>query len=103
MYDAREFARVRNPVLLVSAVAWILLLVEPCRMGMFSHCPPTSSGAMLLSASFQMLLAINKPASLAAGWALMLAAMMSPVLIPPVRHIRFAASRIDARAPSRFS
>jgi len=43
---------------------------------------------MPLPASFQMLLAMNPPASLAAGWALMLVAMMSPVLIAPIRHIR---------------
>lgn len=88
VYDAREFARVRNPVLLVSALAWILLLVEPGSMGMSTHCPATGSGAMPLSASFQMLLAMSEPTSLAVGWALMLVAMMSPVLIPPFRHIR---------------
>jgi predicted metal-binding membrane protein len=87
-YDARELARVRDPVLLVSAVAWTLLLVEPRSMGMLAHCVATSSGATPLSASFRMLLTMNQPASLAAGWALMLVAMMSPVLIPPVRHIR---------------
>ncbi|MGO9339445.1 MAG: DUF2182 domain-containing protein [Terracidiphilus sp.] len=31
---------------------------------------------------------MSSPASLAAGWALMLAAMMSPALIQPVRHIQ---------------
>ena len=87
-YDAREFARVRNPVLLISAVTWILLLVESGSMVMFAHGPATSSGAMPLSASWQMLMTMNPPASLAAGWVLMLVAMMSPVLIPPVRHLR---------------
>jgi predicted metal-binding membrane protein len=43
---------------------------------------------MPLPVSFQMLLAMNPPAPLAAGWALMLVAMMAPVLIAPVRHIR---------------
>lgn len=88
IYDAREFARVRNPVLLIATAAWIVLLVEPSRMGMFAHCSATNSGAMPLSALFQMLVTMNESASLAAGWALMLVAMMSPVLIPPVRHIR---------------
>ena len=86
IYDARELARVRNPVLLISAVTWVLLLAEPGSM--VAHCPVTNSGAMPLPASFQMLLAMNSPASLAAGWAVMLVAMMSPVLIPPIRHIR---------------
>jgi predicted metal-binding membrane protein len=87
-YDARELARVRNPVLLISAVTWILLMVGPGSTAMLAHCPAMSSGAMPLPASFHMLLAMNPPASLAAGWALMLAAMMSPALIPPLYHIR---------------
>src|SRR5215471_14706610 len=86
-YDARELARVRNPMLLISLITWILLLVEPGSVLMFAYCPATSYGAMPLSVSFQMLLAMNPPASLAAGWALMLVAMMAPVLIAPVRHI----------------
>lgn len=51
----------------------------------FAHCPVTDSGSSL--ASFQMLLAMNQPSSMAAGWALMLVAMMSPTLIAPIRHI----------------
>ncbi len=91
IYDARELARVRNPVLIISAVTWILLLLEPSSLHVFVHCPATNSG--VLPASFQMLLAMNPPASLEAGWALMLIAMMSPVLIPPVRHIRLRSFR----------
>jgi predicted metal-binding membrane protein len=34
-----------------------------------------------------MLLAMNPPSSMAAGWGLMLVAMMSPTLITPIRHI----------------
>ena len=64
-YDARELARVRNPVLLVSAVTWLLLLAGPDCMGMVAHCPSASSGA--LPVSLQMLLAMNSPASLAAA------------------------------------
>ena len=86
--DARELARVRNPVLLLSALAWILLLVEPGGMGVHAHFHAAGAGAMPLGASFRMLLAMNPPASLAAGWFVMLVAMMSPVLIPPIRHVR---------------
>src|SRR5215469_10222838 len=79
-YDARELARVRNPVLLVSAITWIVLLIEPGTQRVSAHCVASMS----------------PPASLGPGWgmgwemdwALMLVAMMSPVLIPPVRHIR---------------
>src|SRR5581483_4791457 len=83
-YDARGLARVRNPVLLISAVAWILLLLAP---GTITHCPAISSGGMSLPASFHMLLAMNPPAFLALSWALMLVAMMSPALIAPIYHI----------------
>jgi predicted metal-binding membrane protein len=34
-----------------------------------------------------MLLAMNPPSSLAAGWAVMLLAMMSPTLIAPISHV----------------
>ena len=37
-FDAREFARVRNPVLLIAALAWILLVTAP-GMAVFAHCP----------------------------------------------------------------
>jgi predicted metal-binding membrane protein len=85
---ARDIARVRNPVLVISAVTWILLLLEPGGLVIFAHCPAMISGAMPMPSSFQTLLAMNPPASLAAGWAVMLFAMMSPALIPPLCHIR---------------
>jgi predicted metal-binding membrane protein len=88
IYDAREFARVRNPVLFVTAASWVLLLAGQSGMFMFPHCPVAGRGAVPFSASLQMLLAMNPPASLAAGWVLMLAAMMSPVLVPPLYYIR---------------
>lgn len=78
---ARERRQVRAPMLLLSAVAWLVLAVEPA-----PHCSPAQA---LTSASL--------------GWALMLAAMMLPVLIAPVRHIRdrsFASRR--ARAITLF-
>jgi hypothetical protein len=78
-YETRELARVRNPVLLLSAIAWILLVAEPGRISTFAHCPATKAG-MSWPASRQMLLAMNPPDRLAAGWVLMLVAIMSPVL-----------------------
>jgi len=50
-----------------------------------------------------MLLAMNPPASVAAGWALMLVAMMSPVLIAPVCDIRVRSfKRRRARSIALF-
>lgn len=87
-YEARELARVRNPVLLVSALAWTLLFAGPAGMGVHPHFHAVGSAAMSWGASLRMLMARNSPSVLAAGWLLMLVAMMAPVLIPPIRHIR---------------
>jgi predicted metal-binding membrane protein len=80
----REFARVRRMVLMFGAVAWILLIAGPATL---THCAMTVPGAVTWRGSLQMLVAMNPPASLATGWALMLVAMMSPVLILPIRHV----------------
>jgi predicted metal-binding membrane protein len=88
IHDPRELARVRNPVLLLSAAAWIWLLVDPGGLMMQAHCAATGSGGLPPSASLPMLLAMYPPASLAAGWGLMLVAMMSPSLILPIAHLR---------------
>ena len=84
--NPRERARVDIPILLVSAAAWAVLLVNPWGTTTLAHCPVTDAGASLVS--FRMLLAMNPVSSLAAGWALMLVAMMSPTLITPIRHVR---------------
>jgi predicted metal-binding membrane protein len=72
-YDPREVARVRYPVLLLSAAAWIWLLVDPGGSMMQAHCAATCALALSL---------------LAAGWGLMLIAMMSPALILPISQLR---------------
>jgi predicted metal-binding membrane protein len=88
IYDAQEFARVWKPVLLVSAAAWTLLLIEPSSTtSLFGSCFASSTGAA--PSSLRMLLTMMSPASLGVlGWTLMLVAMMAPVLIQPVYHIR---------------
>ncbi len=97
--DPRELARVRNPVLLLSAAAWIWLLVDPGGSMMHAHCAATSSRGLSLSAALPMLLAMNPPAKLAAGWGLMLVAMMAPALILPIGHVRLRSfKRRRARA-----
>jgi len=102
-YDARELARVRNPVLLLSGLTWILLLAGPFGMVGHAHFHAARSGAMPLGMSFRTLLAMNPPATLAANWLLMLVAMMAPVLIPPIRHIRQRSfRRRRARATALF-
>lgn len=68
---ARERARVRGPLLSVSATAWLLMAVEWIGPG----------GPMVHPAGRGGL-----PA-LVAGWLLMLTAMMTPLLVPAVRHV----------------
>jgi predicted metal-binding membrane protein len=93
-----DLARVRNPVLLVSALAWILLLSAPS--GIMTHCSMLSAGA---APSFRMVVAMNPPGPLAAGWLLMLTAMMLPILTPALWHIRASSfTHRRARASALF-
>lgn len=97
--DARELARVRNPVLLLSAAAWIWFVVDPGGLMMQAH----GTAACSRSAPLPTLLAMNPPGSLAAGWGLMLVAMMSPALILPIGHLRRRSfKRRRARAIALF-
>ena len=96
---SRQRAQVRTPVLFLSAAAWILLMAAPGSLGLSGHCTVTGLGAMLSLKSLRHLMALNPPGSVAVGWTLMLIAMMAPVVIPPVRHIRdrsFARRRVRA-------
>jgi predicted metal-binding membrane protein len=87
---ARERSQVRTPVLFVSAAAWMLLVAAPGGMATHAHL----SSAMGAS---------NAPASLALGWALMVAAMMAPLIIAPIRHVRDRSfARRRARAIALF-
>jgi predicted metal-binding membrane protein len=72
---ARERLRVRLPLFAVSGAAWLLLIAQP-------HAMHGSSVSARMSAS-----------------ALMFAAMMAPLLGPPLRHVRdrsFARRRLRA-------
>jgi predicted metal-binding membrane protein len=88
--DLRELARVRYPVLILSVLAWVPLLTGP-GSGLIAHCPATADAPS--RASVNMLLAMNPPLSFAGGWVLMLVAMMSPLLIHPVSHVRLSSFR----------
>jgi predicted metal-binding membrane protein len=82
--DTRDAALVRNIVLSLSVLGWLCILANVGGLAGL-HDPGAMGDAM---SSPAMLLAMHPPAALAAGWALMLLAMMSPVLIPDIRHIR---------------
>lgn len=96
----RRLTRTSAFILLLSAITWMMLLVNPggiMTLAHYSH-PLTESGSMahahhsvtaseVSSGPSQMLQGVNPIPSLAVGWALMLVAMMSPTLIPPIHHI----------------
>ncbi|GLS19920.1 hypothetical protein GCM10007874_29370 [Labrys miyagiensis] len=92
---AREVARVRYPVMALSALAWSALAVGPGMhvQGLGVYCSATGSGGATIAASPSLLLALNPPSALAVGWALMLVAMMSPLIVPEIHHIRFTSLR----------
>lgn len=104
---AREYARIRNFALGVCVMAWLILLkpahdVSSCCGGdcltpaqiMLGANPP-------VSLAFEIVLASNSPGSLVGDWALMLLAMMVPLLIQPMYHIHlrsFARRRLRSIA-----
>jgi predicted metal-binding membrane protein len=102
-HAARGRRQIRVPLLFVGATAWVLLIFEPGGHAMSTHHSDALSGNMPSGMSPSMTLdpglAHSSPTSLAVGWALMVAAMMAPLLIEPVRHVRdrsFARRRVRA-------
>jgi len=96
---ARERLQVRAALGSISAAAWMLLALAPSGMALLAHGAMAMPRAMVQSAqsappappaswmSLGPLPPLRSAASLAAGWALMLAAMMLPLLTAPVRHV----------------
>jgi predicted metal-binding membrane protein len=96
IYNSEEWARLRNVVLAISLIAWVVILLEP----RVSPCCSTNGAGL----SWQMLLAANPLAPLAGSWALMLVAMMAPMLVAPIYHIRISSfARRRARSTMLFA
>jgi predicted metal-binding membrane protein len=111
--EAHERRTVLRPLLAASTIAWVavaaaadgIVLPAFCAGGAPSALPlltiPTPT--MPTTAAIDLALAMNPPATLAAGWALMLAAMMLPLLGAPVRHVRARSlTRRRARSVALF-
>ena len=104
LFDARLLAPwLREPWRAVlgatSMMAWSLLAFGGGALMLPMFCSGGTLAAAPLSVAFELALAFNSPAKLASGWALMLAAMMSPLLAAPLRHVRdrsFASRRTRA-------
>ena len=71
IYNADEYARLRNAVLCISLIAWLIMLTEP-----------RSSSCCALT-----LVTLIPPSYLAKDCALMLIAMMGPTLVAPIYYI----------------
>jgi predicted metal-binding membrane protein len=64
--------------------AWFMLALGGSDLTLPALCFAGGAGTV----SFDVALALNSPAKLAGEWGLMVAAMMSPVVIGPLRHVR---------------
>ena len=98
--DPREFGRLRNRILFVTALAWLCLLAGSVswRMDSGVAAAPESHSGHAVPAS---VLKIDPRASTAIGWFLMTVAMMAPTLIAPLWYIRvrsFNSRRLRASA-----
>lgn len=69
----------------ISAIVWILLLINPDGIMTIEHCHVSAAGPS--ATSLNMLLAMNPISSQLIGWGLMVVAMMLPKLIFPVQTI----------------
>jgi predicted metal-binding membrane protein len=72
----------------ISLAAWSALAFGGSTSMLSVLCSSGAGSAIPLSVSFDLALLVNSPARLASGWALMLAAMMLPVVAAPLRHVR---------------
>lgn len=68
----------------VGAAAWVALAFSWRDVTLPAFC---SASWVPLTESFDLALLFNSPAQLASGWALMLAAMVPPLIIAPLRHV----------------
>ena len=84
MFDGRGRARICASLLLACAIGWGLLLVQRDTT-LVRHDHAIHTGAM--RPAHPPTLTMNALASLAAGWVLMLTAMMAPALIQPIHHL----------------
>jgi predicted metal-binding membrane protein len=83
----------------ISLAAWSVLAFGGSTPVVPGLCSSGAGPAIPLSVSFDLALIFNSPARLASDWALMLAAMMLPVVAAPLRHVRdrsFAIRRARA-------
>jgi predicted metal-binding membrane protein len=84
-----------------SLIAWSVLALDGNDFTPAALC--SAGTAWALPVSFDLALVSSSPAKLAFDWALMVAAMMSPLVVAPLRHVRERSfARRRARATLLF-
>jgi predicted metal-binding membrane protein len=87
----------------INLAAWSVLALDRSGFTLPAFCSAGTLWPVPLSVSFYLALVFNSPAQIASGWALMVAAMMSPLIIAPLQHVRDRSfSRRRARAMLLF-
>ena len=83
----------------IGVIAWVMLALDGSDFTLPAFCSVGTPWAVPLSTTFSFAMLFNSPEKLASGWALMLAAMMPPIVVAPLRHVRdrsFASRRARA-------
>ena len=83
----------------IGVIAWVMLALDGSDFTLPALCSVGTPWAVPLSTTFSFAMLFNSPEKLASGWALMLAAMMPPIVVAPLRHVRdrsFATRRARA-------
>lgn len=97
-YGSQEYTRLRNAVLFMGLMAWLSIALVPLLWDE-PYAGPVCSAARLAATSWETLEALIPTPFQAVGWVLMLVAMMSPVLVAPIRHV-YASSFAHRRGRS---
>jgi predicted metal-binding membrane protein len=82
-----------------SLIAWSVLAFDGHDLVMPAICSTATPWPAPLSVSFDQALMLNSPAKLVSDWSLMIVAMMLPLVIAPLQHVRdrsFARRRTRA-------
>jgi predicted metal-binding membrane protein len=89
---------------LISLAAWLLLAFGGSTPALSALCTSGAGWAIPRPASFDLAFPFTSPASLVFRWAVMLAAMMLPVVAAPLRYVRYRSfARRRARAMLLFA
>jgi predicted metal-binding membrane protein len=72
----------------IGLAAWSMLALGESELSLPAFCAAGVRWPAPPSLSLDLALMLHSPAKLAADWALMAAAMMSPLLVAPLRHVR---------------